>query len=645
MGSKLNNVYREIKSNTQKLKLSDFSGIENKHDLIKNAVLNGKDLGKTIDKAISNIAREELNIKKSRQQYTSGQLESIYAKGRKKFNSLTVGELQASEKYYTNDASEITKRAYKRAKTNAESMEKTMSLLDQHYKTAGGIYNEKAVNQMTKNISSMHKRISDAVNIINNETAGYVDSYTRNLNADKLEAWGNKNTKFTKTSDGANYIRLVQAYREETNKAISEQYIREAKAMQSNAIANGKTGLSFWGEIARGGKQMAQFATTYGGIQQGINKIFESANEIKEIDNILTEVSKVSDTTEPELKQLGKESFNAAGNYGLQAHSYLTAVQEMNRSGYQGQAGKDMAELSLLTQSAGDVNESVANSYLLATNAAYKYQGQTEKLQKVLDGQNMVTNKYSVSMSDMAEATEKAASMAAEMRVKEDEFSASIGVIQAGTQAGGNEVGTSLKSLLINLQNVNSDKIVNTLDKAGASMTTFKNGVEVLRDPIEILRDLATTFSSLDEDDPLKSEILTNIGQKYHANKLSALLKGIGSGEFDAMMETYNAGSGSAAKEAEKSANNLTGTLNKMSNTFTSIIDNLVSSDSMKMAAGLGNLSLSGANWLTDKIGLWGTLGLGFGTKKLIGSGQPYRFILHECATGQFSREVYELCA
>ena len=63
-------------------------------------------------------------------------------------------------------------------------------------------------------------------------------------------------------------------------------------------------------------------------------------------------------------------------------------------------------------------------------------------------------------MQDMAEATTQAASMASELGVAEDQLSAMIGTIESRTKAGGNEVGTALKSLLINVQNINNDKIV-----------------------------------------------------------------------------------------------------------------------------------------------------------------------------------------
>lgn len=333
-------------------------------------------------------------------------------------------------------------------------------------------------------------------------------------------------------------------------------------------------------------------------IDFGIDKIRDAVSELKEMDTIITEISKVSDSTNSELQQLSQESFDIASKYGQFVNDYLTGVQEMNRSGYYGEQGNAMAELSILGQAAGDMSAEVSNAYLLATDAAYGYQGSIEKLNAVLDGQNMITNRNSVAMDDMAQATSKAASMAAQTGVEIDQLSAMIGTIEARTKSGGNQAGNSIKAILINLQNSSSDKIVNTLDAANASMTEFVNGAEKMRNPIEILKDLAATYNSLDESDPLKSEILTNIGGKYQANKLSALLTGWS--DYEKMLIDYSEGEGSAMREAEKSAQSLEGRLNSLNNSFTELVSKFAQTDTLKgVVSGLNEI-VSSCNDLQD---------------------------------------------
>lgn len=115
------------------------------------------------------------------------------------------------------------------------------------------------------------------------------------------------------------------------------------------------------------------------------SNVRSAVSELKEMDSILTEISKTSDRTEESLKKLGKDSFTTASKYGRTASDYLIGVQEMSRAGFGEKESEQMAELSLLAQSAGDMTAELANEYLIATNAGYQLGGSAEKLNSVLD--------------------------------------------------------------------------------------------------------------------------------------------------------------------------------------------------------------------------------------------------------------------
>jgi hypothetical protein len=66
----------------------------------------------------------------------------------------------------------------------------------------------------------------------------------------------------------------------------------------------------------------------------GVHKIKQSSDELKELDNILTEISKTSDLTAQQLEKLGNVSFESASEFGKKASEYLTGVQEMYRAGF-----------------------------------------------------------------------------------------------------------------------------------------------------------------------------------------------------------------------------------------------------------------------------------------------------------------------
>jgi len=392
-----------------------------------------------------------------------------------------------------------------------------------------------------------------------------------------------------------------------TLKDINVQFVQ----LDANMRSIGRLGPSTLDSTKALTSKFTQWVSITGVVMTAARSGKQAVNELKEIDSILTEISKTSDLTTKQIKELGSVSFKSGSKFGKEASDYLLGVQEMSRSGFYGAKGTAMAEQSLLAQAAGDMSAELANKYILATNAAYNLNGEAEKLNEILDGQNAITNRNSVAMEDMAEIVSKAGSVAANYRVTIEQLSALGGTIEAVTKAGGDEVGTGIKSLLINLQNVSSSKITSTLDEANASMTKFVNGTEKLRTPIEILRDLSETFNSLDKDDPLKAEILTNIGGKYQANKLAAILSNMDM--YDKMLQDYTEGSGSAMEEAMKSANNWEGSLNKLSNTWTSTVNNLVNSDGVIAGINALNNLLTVVEKLTSALGSLNTIGLAAG--------------------------------
>lgn len=435
----------------------------------------------------------------------------------------------------------------------------------------------------------------------------------------KKEKLGNDLTtylsKHSKIRESESLLKQVDSLRDKISGINDSDSLRnvtqEFQLFKSECSSTGYAAKSSTEKIKGLIGNVTKLGSAFGLASTAISNYQKSLQTIKNLDDILTEISKTSNMTKAQLNELGDSAFDSASKYGRTASDFLLGVQEMARSGFYGEKGTGMAEQSLLAQAAGDMNAELANNYILATNAAYKFNGEAEKINAVLNGQNSITNRNSVAMADMAEGMSKAGTVASSYRVSVEDLSAMLGTIEAVTKSGGSEVGNAVKAILINLQNVTSDKMVDTLDAANASMTEMVNGAEKLRNPIDILRDLAKTFNQLDEDDPLRAEILTNVGQKYHAAKLGALLQNMDM--FDKMLVDYSEGSGSALDEANKSANNLTGTLNKLSNSWNELINSLINSNELKSCVNLFDSLFQGATKLISILTPLGTIGVGAG--------------------------------
>lgn len=362
------------------------------------------------------------------------------------------------------------------------------------------------------------RKANNELKILANETTKSTSTFSRldaMTSANKTLTWLKNNSAAAKDY-GEQLRNLAEAQRNASSYDELKNLNKQFKSITSEASRLGVTGKSAGDEFKRAFMQIGQFSQIYGGIDKFIGAVSNAVTELKEMDDILTEISKVSDLSGSQLRQLGDDAFDYANKYGKTVTDYLEGVTEMNRSGYYGQKGIDLANTSVLAQAAGDMTADVANAYLLATNAAYEYAGSAEKLNAVLDGQNMITNRNSVNMTDMASATTQAGSMAAQAGVEVDQLSALIGTAVARTKKSGNEIGTALKALFINLQNTQNSKIVGTFDNLGISMTKMVGDSELLKTPIELIKELSDAYNNLPDGSVMKADILTNIGGKVY---------------------------------------------------------------------------------------------------------------------------------
>lgn len=460
----------------------------------------------------------------------------------------------------------------------------------------------------------------------------------------EMEAYKSANSKAMKStainSNGVTYSAEIDGLISKLKNAssVSKEELNKISAsfrtMKAEIKSAGLEGGTIFSGLIANIKKFSSWMSMTTLVSTFVMDVRNAVTELKEIDTILTEISKTSDLTTEALAKLGKTSFESASKYGKKASDYLTGVQEMYRAGFQN--APEMSELSILAQAAGDLTSDTANDYLIATNAAYSFKGSIEKLNSVLDSQNFITNNAAVSMQDMADATSEAASVAAQYGVNIDELSALIAVAVSKTRESGSEVGNALKALFINLQDTTSKPIQDAFAAVNISMTKMVDGAEKLKTPIELIKELSKAFTSLDEGDTRRANILSDIGGKYHANTLAAILSDLDS--YNQMLDYYSKGQGSAAKEAQKTAESWEGMFNTLENDWTEFVNNFANSDFFKSliesarrfidvlsdtSSPLNFLLTQFANLLelatkfTDKIGLIPTIFAGLSLKNV----------------------------
>lgn len=424
-----------------------------------------------------------------------------------------------------------------------------------------------------------------------------------------LDAYTSSNSKFmTSNSQDAKDLRdryqeLYKQIKMCSDASDFQSLNKDVSTLKSNVKEAGLATKNFKDILKEDIYKFGEFYLAGGMMVGVVGQIKQSVEELKNLDSVLTEISKTSDLTTAELDKLGESAFDTASKYGRTASDYLTSVQEMSRSGFYGQQAEDMANLSLILQSAGDIGEEEADSFLLSSNAAYKLGGDITQLMSIIDGSNNITNHFSTNMADMSVGMSKAGSVASTYGVQVNQLASLIGTASSATKKSGEEIGNAMRSIFINLQNISSNKINSTFDNLGISMTKLVDGSEQLKTPIELLKELQKVYNDTNTSSMDKSSILTNIFGKHQANVGSAILQNWDT--YEKMLDSYSEGFGSAQSEADKSAKSWEGSLNALSNSATEFFNVFVNRHEV---ADFIQLLTGGVNVVTDFVSELGVL-------------------------------------
>lgn len=328
----------------------------------------------------------------------------------------------------------------------------------------------------------------------------------------------------------------------------------------------------------------------------GVKRRFvEALDTMKSVDDEMVTIRKVTGATTAELNKIEKQAYDTASAYGVAADEYLQFVAGFSRAGY-GEQASALAELAAKTQIVGDTNAETAQQFLLSVDAAYKYQGNIEKLTAVLDGANEIDNRYATSIQKVAEGLGKVAPIAAQAHVGVDELTAAIGTITAVTQRSGTEAATALRALFLNI-------IGDTKTEIDEGVTWTTGEIAGLRDVIKLYAkdayDAAQATGSV--INPMKAiaglsksmkdgllteqqlmEMVSDIGGKLRTSQLLALIQNWDM--YESMLTDFAGAAGSADKEVENALDSWTRKTEILHNKWTQFVSNLVETDTIKGA-------------------------------------------------------------
>lgn len=348
---------------------------------------------------------------------------------------------------------------------------------------------------------------------------------------------------------------------------------------------------------------MKQIVGFYG-VSQTLRKAF---TEMKAMNDELVTYRKVTGATAADMQKMQSAAYSAAKNYGQSPSDFLASAATMARAGYKENSAA-MAELATKTQLVGDMTAEQASKFLIAVDAAYKYQGNIKQLSSVLDSANEIDNKYATTIEKISEGMTLVASVAATAEVPIEQLMAALGTMTAVTQREGSEAARGLRYILLHAMGDTTTEIEEGVTATEEGIQTLNEAVMKYGDesakaalkagkminPMEKIVALQKAW----KEGTLSKESLYDIGLKVAGqrqyNMFMALIQN--PEMYNSMMKDIANSAGSADKEWQAMMDSWSKKLEKLKATFTELVNNTISTDFIKslIDAGTGALEFAG---------------------------------------------------
>lgn len=376
------------------------------------------------------------------------------------------------------------------------------------------ILDQTSLSQIQQQIQNANLQANVKVNTGNaqKQINKLASDLSRMSKANTMQSWADNNSRAMKKF-GGELTQIINKMKNLSSPMTQEEQTKmmtRFKEIQLSARETGLLGKTFTDSLTGEMKSFARWTVASTLMMAPIKAMRDAIGVMKEVDSELVNIQKVTNATAEEMKNLTKEAYAMATAYGRSPVEFLKSVTEFSRAGY-GDISSELGKLSLLTQNVGDVEEELADKFLISADAAWKYQGNIESLRAILDGFNELSNRTATTVDNLADGITVAGSVFAQAGLTAQDYAGIVGTATAKTQRDGNEMARAWRTILMNIRQIqgtdletgeiiDSDSLANaekTLNGIGISIREVVNGSNELRNPMSILNELADKWKDL----------------------------------------------------------------------------------------------------------------------------------------------------
>lgn len=633
---------------------SSIKKIEKERIVLNNFTLNTKGLGAKIQQALNgqkftlnltNVKVDNLStqitgqmrnagnqagqqfsqsmLNKINSQINNGGIDASIARVTQKFNQLNTA--------VNNMGSGSNTTAIQQKLKSLESEFATLHSLQEEF-AKGGISNDQLVAKYNE-FNNTLLRIKNSMTVVSAETKQFASAMEVATLQNKMESWLNNNTRATKAygTQIQNYINTLKRLSAQGNVSTADlnKIADGFKKVDMAAESAGLKGKSFGSSISGAFKSITRYVGVSTLIYSAFNAIKSGVQDVIALDTALVDLQKTTNATSNQLKEFYFSANDTAKQLGATTEEVIQAAADWSRLGYSIKDAQTMAEVSSIFSSISpDMDMEMAIDGLVSAMKAFNIEAD-DALDGIASKINAIGNSQAVSNGDIVEFLTRSSSAMHEANNTLEETIA-LGTAATEITRDAASVGNALKTVSMRIRGYDeeTEEYVGGIEELEGDIADLTKsvehplGVSLFRDDAktefkstaELLRDISAVYDEL--TDKQQANLLEKLAGKRQGQIVAAILN-----NFDAVdksLVTMADSAGSAMNEMEIIKKSLEFKLNALKETAVGVFQNLFQTDEMGTVIDILTDILEIFDFLTEKLGLFGTIIAGIGITAFI---------------------------
>ncbi len=258
----------------------------------------------------------------------------------------------------------------------------------------------------------------------------------------------------------------------------------------------------------------------YSNARQGAMAMFEP---IQRLDEALIGVTKVADATDFEFAEFAQGAYDAGSALGVTADQYILATEKWVTAGKSFSESQELAQKSMVGAFVGNIAPDDMVKYMSVPLVSFRKDGL--EANDIINVMNETANNHAIEMTELGKAYVRSANTAKDAGVSFNELTAMITGAQEATRKGGERIGTGIKSIALNLTNMNAQLTGQNENKFAWFQdigVDFRDANGEMLSMTEILGNLHSVWDTLNTDQ--KGTAKFYMAGKEHAETLGAII-------------------------------------------------------------------------------------------------------------------------